>query len=171
MLFQDFECFSTPVLFDQQSLSDMIRDLSLSKESSEVLAARLKDRNLLQHGTKITFHKTRDKEFVPFYNDQLKFVFYKDIPGVLMKLVVTEYSPVDLRLFFDSSKGILRFILLHVTNVYGLILIDHSTILKEKYAAMKIVRQHIKYNDHQWVICVYLKRVDFVPGQQSRYTK
>ena len=91
MLFQDFECFSTPVLFDQQSLSDMIRDLSLSKESSEVLAARLKDRNLSQHGTKITFHKTRDKEFVPFYNDQLNFVFYKDIPGVLMKLVVTEY--------------------------------------------------------------------------------
>ena len=34
---RDFACSSTPVLFDQQDLSDLIRDLSLSKESSEVL--------------------------------------------------------------------------------------------------------------------------------------
>ena len=40
---EDFVCSSTPVLFDQQNLSDLIRDLSLSEESSEVLASRLKD--------------------------------------------------------------------------------------------------------------------------------
>ena len=44
---KDFVCSSTPVLFDQQSPSDLIRYLSLSKESSEVLASPLKDRNLL----------------------------------------------------------------------------------------------------------------------------
>ena len=87
---KDFSCSSTPVLFDQQNLNDLIRDLSLSKESSEVLASRLKDRNLLQHGTNITFHRTRDKQFVPVFDDQLNFVFCKDIPGVLMKLGVTE---------------------------------------------------------------------------------
>ena len=90
---EDFACSSTPVLFDQQNLIDLIKDLSLSNESSEVLASWLKDRILLQHDNKITFYRTRDKEFVPFHDDQLNFVFYKDIPGVLMKLGVTEYSP------------------------------------------------------------------------------
>ena len=52
---EDFACSSMPVLFNQQSQSDFIRDLSLSQESSEVLASRLKNRNLLQHGTKIAF--------------------------------------------------------------------------------------------------------------------
>ena len=85
---EEFPCSSTSVLFDQQNLSDLIRDLSLSKESSELLASRLKDRNLLQHGTKINFYRTRDKEFVPFFDDQLNFVFCKYIPDVLMKLGV-----------------------------------------------------------------------------------
>ena len=115
---KDFACSSTPILFDQQNLSDLIRDLSLSKESSEVLASRLKDRNLLQHGTKITFYRTRDKDFVPFFDDQLNFVFCKDIPGVLMKLGVTENSPADWRLFIDSSKRSLKCVILHTTNVY-----------------------------------------------------
>ena len=44
---EDFACSSTPVLFDKQNLSDLIRDLTLSKESSEVLASQLKARNLL----------------------------------------------------------------------------------------------------------------------------
>ena len=81
---KDFACFSTPVLFDQQSSSDLIRDLSLSQESSKVLASRLKDQNLLKYSTKIIFYRTRDKEFVPFFDDELKFVFCKDIPGALM---------------------------------------------------------------------------------------
>ena len=71
---EDFACFSTPVLFDQQNLSDLIRDLILSKESSKVLASGMKDRNLLQHGTKITFYRTRDKEFMPSFDDQLFFL-------------------------------------------------------------------------------------------------
>ena len=85
----DFACSSMPVLFNQQILSDLIRDFSLSKESSKVLGSQLKDQNLLQHGTKITFHRTRDID-VPLFDDQLNFVFYKDIPGVLIKLGVTE---------------------------------------------------------------------------------
>ena len=51
---------SEPILFNQDELSNLIRDLNLSKESSELLASRLNDRNLLQQGTKITFYRTRD---------------------------------------------------------------------------------------------------------------
>ena len=74
---EDFACPSMPVLLDQQNLSDLIRNLILSKEFSEVLTIQLKDWNLLQHGTKVTLHKTQDKEFVvPLFNGQYNFVFY-----------------------------------------------------------------------------------------------
>ena len=38
---------SPPQLFSQNELNDMARDLNLSKESSELLASRLKEKNLL----------------------------------------------------------------------------------------------------------------------------
>ena len=101
---------------------------------------------------------------MPFFDDQLNFVFYQDITGVLMKLDVTEFSPFHWRLFIDSSKKSLKYVLLHITNVYGSILIVHSTTLKEKYDAIKNLLQHIKYKDHQWVICVDLKMVNFLLG-------
>ena len=163
---EDFACLSMPVLFDQQNLSDLIRDLSLSKKSCEVLALGPKDQNLLQHDTKITFYR----KLVPFYDDQLNFVFCKDIPVVLMKLGVTEYFPVDWRLFIDNLKRNLNCVM-HITNVYRSVPIGHSTMLQEKYDAMKSVLQHIKYNNHQWVICVDLKMVNFLLGQQSGCTK
>ena len=107
-----------PILFDQQSLSDLIRDLGLSKKPFKVLAPWLKDQKLLQHGTKITFYRTRSKEFLPFFDDQLNFVFCKDISGVLMKLGATEYSPADSRLFIDILKRNLKCVLLYITNIY-----------------------------------------------------
>ena len=37
---------SLPQLFSQGELNDLIRDFNLSKESSELLASRLKEKNL-----------------------------------------------------------------------------------------------------------------------------
>ena len=55
--------------------------------------------------------------------------------------------------------------------MYAPIPIGHSITLKEKYDAIKTVLQHIKYEHHQWVICVDLKMVNFLLGQQNGYTK
>lgn len=63
----DFKMSTAPSLFAQDALSDLIRDLDLSKERSEVLASRLKERNLLSQGTKITFYRDRENEFLPFF--------------------------------------------------------------------------------------------------------
>ena len=52
----DFQTTSYSERFDQNELSDLIRDLNLSKHSSELLASRLKEKNVLQPGTKITFY-------------------------------------------------------------------------------------------------------------------
>ncbi|KAF2883477.1 hypothetical protein ILUMI_22694, partial [Ignelater luminosus] len=39
---------SAPQLFSQNELSDLIRDLNLSKQASKLLASRLKEKNLLR---------------------------------------------------------------------------------------------------------------------------
>ena len=51
------------LLFSQGELNDLVRDLSLSKESSELLASRLKEKNMLEPGTQITFYRKRHTEF------------------------------------------------------------------------------------------------------------
>ena len=53
----DFPPSSPPQLFYQGELNDLIRDLNLFKESSELLVSRLKEKNLFQPGTLITFYR------------------------------------------------------------------------------------------------------------------
>ena len=110
---------SEPILFNQEKLSDLIRDLKLSKESSELLPSRLNDQNFLQQGTKITFFKTRDDEFLRFFEELPDFVFCIDIPSLLLQLGVNEYKPEEWRLFIDSSKRSLKCVLLHNSNIYA----------------------------------------------------
>ena len=98
-------------MFNQEELSNLIRDLNLSKESSELLAFPLNDQNLLQQGTKITFYRIRDKEFLRFLEELSDPVFCTDIPGLLLKLDVSKYKPEEWRLFIDSSKRSLKYVL------------------------------------------------------------
>ena len=48
---------SSSKTFSQGELSDLIRDLDLSKERAELLSSRLKEKNCLSSGLKITFYK------------------------------------------------------------------------------------------------------------------
>ncbi|KAK4883880.1 hypothetical protein RN001_000151 [Aquatica leii] len=71
----------------------------------------------------------------------------------------------------NSSRRSLKCVLLHNGNKYGSIPIGHSTSMKEEYEAISLVLKKIKYEEHQWVICVDLKMVNLFLGQQSGYTK
>ena len=167
----DFTLSSPPQLFSQRELNDLTRDLNLSKESSELLASRLKEKNLLQPGTLITFYRKRHSEFLPYFNQENDIVYCKDVAGLLQHLGVQHYNPQDWRLFIDSSKRSLKCVLLHNGNLYGSIPLGHSTTLKEKYDEIKFVLEKNSYNQHQWIICVDLKMVAFLLGLQSGYTK
>lgn len=168
----DFEGTSSfPQRFNQDEVSDLARDLNLSKEASELLASRLKDKNLLEEGTKITFYRTREKDLLPFFSQEDNFVFCHDVTNLLEQMGLPKYSPDDWRLFIDSSKRSLKCVLLHNGNKYGSIPIAHSTQMKEEYDTIALVLKNIKYHEHQWVICVDLKMVNFLLGQQSGYTK
>lgn len=167
----DFQSNSHSESFDQKELSDLIRDLNLSKESSELLASRLKEKNALKPGTKITIYRNREKDLLPFFTEDNNLVFCNDISNLLKKIGLSEYSPDEWRLFIDSSKRSLKCVLLNNGNKFGSIPIGHSTRMKEQYNAISLVMEKIKYKEHQWVICVDLKMVNFLLGQQSGYTK
>jgi len=71
----------------------------------------------------------------------------------------------------NNSDLSLKVVLLHNGNVLGSIPVAHSTKLKETYDAVKLVLLKIKYDEHSWQICVDLKMVNFLLGQQSGFTK
>ncbi len=160
-----------PKRFDQLELNDLVRDLGLSKELSELLASRLNDKNLLQDGTKVTFYRNRENELLKFFATEKDFVYCSDISGLLNAMGVTSYDSKEWRLFLDSSKRSLKCVLLHIGNIYGAIPIGHSVHLKEEYGHVKLVLDLLKYNEHNWIICVDLKMVNFLLGQQGGYTK
>ena len=62
----DSSC-TVPQRFNQAELSDLLRDLNLSKESSEVIVSRLKEKNVLESGTLVTYYRNQDAEFSPFF--------------------------------------------------------------------------------------------------------
>jgi hypothetical protein len=98
-------------------------------------------------------------------------VFCNDIGNLLKKTGLSEYNPSEWRLFIDSSKRSLKYVLFNNGNKYGSIPIGHSTMMKEEYKAISLVLEKINYQEHQWVICVDFKMVNFLLGQQSGYTK
>jgi hypothetical protein len=104
---------------------------------------------------------------LPFFTEDNNLVFCNDIGKRLTKIGLSEYNPNQWRLFIDSSKRSLKCVLLNNGNKYGSIPIGHSTRIKEKYNAISLVLEEINYQEHQWVICVDLKMVNFLFGQQN----
>jgi hypothetical protein len=58
--------------------------------------------------------------------------------------------------------------LLNIGNKYGSIPIGHSTRMNEEYKAISLLSNYL---EQQWVICVDLKMVKCILGQQSGHTK
>lgn len=73
-----------------------------------------------------------------------------------------------------AQKGVWKCVLLHNGNRYQSIPIGHSTSIismPEKYHTISLALEKLKYQEHQWVICVDLKMANFLLCQQSGYTK
>ncbi|XP_014480135.1 PREDICTED: uncharacterized protein LOC106747274 [Dinoponera quadriceps] len=61
---EDSDGHEGPKFFDQAGLDDFIRDLNLPKDKAELCASRLKERNLLLPGTKVTVYRKRGEQFI-----------------------------------------------------------------------------------------------------------
>ena len=161
----------TPHPFSQNELNDLVGDLNLSKSSAELLASRLKEKSLLSHGTLITFYRNRHQELIHFFFEEKDLVYCTDIVYLLQKLGVPHYEPQDWTLFIDSCKRSFKCVLLHNGNQLASVPLAHSTSLKENYDSVKYVLEKISYCQHEWQICVDLKMVNLLLGQQSGFTK
>ena len=156
---------------NQSELNDLIRDLNLSRDQSQILASRLKERNMLTHGTSISYYKSRESSFRKFFNVKDSFAFCANVKGLLLELGIRHYDACEWRLFIDSSKQSLKCVLLHNGNTLGSIPIALSVCAKEGYGEIKTVLSLLNYQKYGWVICVDLKIVNFFLAQQGGYTK
>jgi hypothetical protein len=53
--------------FIQSELNDLIRELQLTKEKSELLVSRLREKNILASGVKFSWYRNREIEFQKYY--------------------------------------------------------------------------------------------------------
>ena len=61
------DCNKKMHLIEQEELNDLVRDLGLSKEKSELLGSRFQQWNLLRKGTKISIFRSRQQNLAKFY--------------------------------------------------------------------------------------------------------
>ena len=160
-----------PHPFSQKELNDLVRDLSLSMDSAELLASRLKEKTCSLTVLGSASSAIGIKSASIFFSTVKDLVYYADIAQLLFKLGVPQYESKDWKLFIDSSKQSLKCVLLHNGNQFASVPITHLTTMKEKYEAVKYVLEKSGYDQHKWFICVDLKMVNFLLGQQSGFTK
>ena len=157
--------------FNQLQLNDLIRDLYFPKQSAELLASRLQEKNLLHPGTNVTFYRKKEEELLKYFTFEDGLVFCNDIHYLLLDLGLLECKPAEWRLFINSSKQSLKCALLHNGNKFGSIPIGHSVTLKENYENTKLILDKLKYHEHHWLTCVDFKMVYSLLGQQGGCTK
>ena len=90
--------------FSQGHLNDLVLDLDLSKELSDILASCLGEHGILDLGTKITFYRHRDDLLIRFFIMKDDFVYCNNIQGLLSEMGLPEYDPDEWRLFIESSR-------------------------------------------------------------------
>ena len=91
--------------------------------------------------------------------------------GFFLRCVCLHIVQITAGFLLIAQKKSLKFVLLRNGNQYGSIPIGHSVTLKENYENIKVVLERLKYCVHQWLICVNLKMVNFLLGQQGGHTK
>ncbi|KAI6648298.1 hypothetical protein LOD99_12107 [Oopsacas minuta] len=147
-------------------------DVDFQGPSSEPsLFNKIERKQSTPQGTNVTLYRYREQEFQQYFCKKNGLVFCPNVEGLLLAMGVPNYNPSDWRLFIESSKRSLKCVLLHNGNIFGSIPIGYSVKLKEEYNNVKEILEIIKYSAHDWVICVDLKMVNFLLGQQSGFTK
>ena len=88
-------------------------------------------------------------------------MYCTDIAPLLYKLGMSQYQPEDWRLFIDSSKRSLKYVLLHNDNRFASVHLAHLTTLKEKYEEeeeekeMNFIETHDSYKKLRQKYCLY----------------
>ena len=79
---------NAPHPFSQKELNYLDHNLNLSTDSAELLASRLKEKNLLSDSARISFFCNRHQKYLRFFSIVKDFVYCADIVHLLFKLAV-----------------------------------------------------------------------------------
>lgn len=163
-----------PKLFTQRDFDNLVRDANLTRKSAEVVASRLKQRNLVTADFRITAaRKRRNTELFDecFIQDEVTKIAYCRNVDELFNRLGHPHIEDEWRLFIDGSTASLKAVLLHIGNEHPSIPIAYATNLKESYESMKAILDLIQYNDHKWKICCDLKVVALLTGVKQGFSK
>lgn len=87
---------------------NLVRDLDLAKDGSELLASRLKERNMLAPGTKICSYRNREEIFIKYFSQCENLVYCNNVRELINEYECEIYDPNNFRLFIDSCKQSLK---------------------------------------------------------------
>ena len=74
-----------------------------------------------------------------------------------------------MEVIYRQLQKSLKFVLLNNGNKFACVPAGHSVVLKEHYHSIKMVLEKLCYSEHNWVIYVDFKTVNFLLRQQSGY--
>ena len=118
----------------------------------------------------ISVYRKRHEDLAHFLKTERGLVACTDIDGLMQTLNIN-HSPLDWRLFTDSSKLSLKAVLLHNGNTLPSIPVGHSVHNKESYENLKILMEAINYHKFNWQMCGDLKVIALLLGLQQEFTK
>ena len=161
---------NSPIFINQLMLNDLVRDLVLLAEKVEFLGSQLKQWNLLEPGTNITFYRRRQDELALFFTNKNTLCFCYDIFSLMQSLGYKHISG-EWRLFIDSSETSLKAGLLHNDDTKPSVSVAYAVNVKESYESIKILLEAIDYSKYAWSICGDLKVISLLLGLQLCNTK
>lgn len=166
----DYISEAEPHLISQTELNDLVRDLELTKDKSELLSSRLKQWKLLQKGTNGTVYRNRHQLLSGYFEKKDLLCYCKDVDG-LMNALNFPHVVDNFRLFIDSSTDSLKAVLLHNGNERPSIPVAHCVGEKESRESLGSILTAIRYDEYKWQICGDLKVTGLLLGMQSGFTK
>ena len=147
-----------PYYPNQEDMNDLIREMTLTKFNAEILISRLKQWDLLDDGVRITSQRKKHRGFSTFFSFTDGLCYCHSVTG-LFEAIEIPCNTSDWRFFIDSSSRSLKAILLHNTNQWPSIPLDHSVHMKETYENVKILLSALKYTQYNWEVIGDFKMV------------
>lgn len=168
--YEPSDASSAPHMITTGELNDLVRDLQLTKNQSELLASRLQGWNLLHADAKVTYFRKRTADLTHMFTTTGGLCYCNDIPALFTKFGI-EHDAHEWRLFIDASKSSIKAVLLHNGNVHPSVPVAYSVTMRETYPNLKEILECIRYAEHKWAICADFKVIAILTGLQSGYTK
>lgn len=155
-----------PIMYTQNHLNALVRALKMSQRNAELLAADLKQHNILGDGVQVTGYRRRQVDFLQYFevNDANDFVYCNNVDGLMEEIGINEYNAKEWRLFIDSSKSSLKAVLLYYDNSKPSVPVAYATKMTETHEYVELILDSIQYNEHRWRFCSDFKMIAIVSG-------